>query len=248
MVPALTRIPKHIAIIMDGNGRWARHRNRLRSFGHQHALKAVRSTIEAAAENGVKYLTLFAFSSENWNRPKPEVSALMRLFRSAIADYLDDIHRENIKIKVIGNISNFATDIQKLLAQAIEKTKNNTKMTLTLALSYGSREEIKRAVISISQAVKDRLINPEDIDEAVIKKHLYTHDLPDVDLLIRTGKEQRISNFLLLQAAYAELYFCNVLWPDFSKQDLLDAMLEFQARQRRFGKTSEQILKEHADV
>jgi undecaprenyl diphosphate synthase len=234
-------LPKHLAIIMDGNGRWAKQKGRLRVFGHESGSKSVKQTVETCAEIGIQYLTLYAFSTENWNRPKLEVDALMRLLVSSLKKELKLLLENNIKLQAIGCLDTLPKKAKKELFEVIEKTKNNTRMTLTLALSYGSREEIKNAVKEICYKVKNNIILLESIDESIINQHLYTQNLPDVDLLIRTSGEHRISNFLLWQIAYAELYFTNVLWPDFSKEHLYEALINYQNRERRFGKTSEQI-------
>ena len=235
------RLPKHIAIIMDGNGRWAIQRGMMRVFGHENGTKAVREAIEASARIGVENLTLYAFSTENWNRPKSEVETLMKLLVSSLRRELKSLHENNIRLCTIGNIDRLAPSVQTELRDVIEKTRDNSRMTLTIALSYGSREEIISAVREISHKVKNNIISEADIDESVINQHLYTQNLPDVDLLIRTSGECRISNFLLWQIAYAELYFTDVLWPDFKEEDLLLAIADYQKRERRFGKTSEQI-------
>jgi len=227
-------LPRHLAIIMDGNGRWAKQKGKLRVFGHENGTKSVRETVEASAELGIKNLTLYAFSTENWNRPKFEVDALMRLLVSSLKKELKILQKNNIKLQAIGSLDTLPKRAKNELFEVIEKTKNNTHMTLTLALSYGSREELKNAVKEICQKVKNNIISLESIDESI-------NDLPDVDLLIRTSGEHRISNFLLWQIAYAELYFTNILWPDFSKEDLYEALINYQNRERRFGKTSEQI-------
>ena len=234
-------LPQHVAIIMDGNGRWAKQRGLLRAIGHENGTKAVREAVEASAELGIKNLTLYAFSTENWNRPKLEVQTLMKLLVSSLKKEIKTLQDNNIKLNAIGNLSALPTKAHKELLEVIEKTKSNNRMTLTLALSYGSREEILNTVKKISIKVKNNIISPENIDESVINEHLYTQNLPDVDLLIRTSGEQRISNFLLWQIAYAELYFTNILWPDFSKENLYEALIEYQKRERRFGKTSEQL-------
>ncbi len=235
------RLPKHLAIIMDGNGRWAKEQGLLRAIGHENGTKAVRQAVECSAELGIENLTLYAFSTENWNRPKLEVQTLMRLLVTSLKKEIKTLQDNNIKLLAIGNLDNLPKKAQKELLEVIEKTKNNSRMTLTLALSYGSREELINTVKKISIKVKNNIISPENIDESVINEHLYTRNLHDVDLLIRTSGEQRISNFLLWQIAYAELYFTNVLWPDFTKQHLYEAIIEYQKRERRFGKTSEQI-------
>jgi undecaprenyl diphosphate synthase len=235
------KLPKHIAIIMDGNGRWAKQKGMLRAFGHENGTKSVRTTVEACAELGVENLTLYAFSTENWNRPKLEVQTLMKLLVSALRKEIKTLQDNNIKLAAIGNLTTLPQKAYKQLHEVIDKTKNNSRMTLTLALSYGSREEIINTVKEISIKVKNNIISPENIEESIINEHLYTQNLPDVDLLIRTSGEQRISNFLLWQIAYAELYFTNILWPDFTKQHLYEAIIEYQKRERRFGKTSEQL-------
>ncbi|WP_237274664.1 isoprenyl transferase [Tenacibaculum ovolyticum] len=237
----LQKVPNHIAIIMDGNGRWAKGKGMQRIFGHRNALTAIRETADTASEIGVKFITLYAFSTENWNRPKLEVDALMSLLVSTLKKELPDFQRKNVKINAIGNISSLPKNAQKVLASVIEQTKNNTKITLTFALSYGSREEIVNAFKNISKKVVNKELDIEKIDEKIINNHLYTFNLPDVDLMIRTSGEQRISNFLLWQIAYAELYFTDILWPDFRREHLFDAVIDYQNRERRFGKTSEQI-------
>ncbi len=235
------KLPKHVAVIMDGNGRWAKQRGKLRVFGHENGVEAVRKTVENCAKLQIQFLTLYAFSTENWNRPKIEVDTLMKLLVASLRKELKTLNKNNIKLNAIGKIDTLPSKAQKELAEVISKTSKNTGTTLTLALSYGSREEIKTAVKEISLKVKNNIISPENIDEAVINTHLYTHFLPDVDLLIRTSGEHRISNFLLWQIAYAELYFINVFWPDFSEHHLVEAILSYQNRERRFGKTSEQL-------
>lgn len=235
------RLPKHIAIIMDGNGRWAKKRGFARSFGHENGTKAVRQVVEGCAEIGVKNLTLYAFSTENWKRPKFEIQTLMKLLISSLKKEIKTLQDNNIKLCTIGNLDTLPSKVHKELTDVMEKTKQNTKMTLTLALSYGSREELVSAFKELAFKVKNNIISIENIDDSIINEHLYTRNLPDVDLLIRTSGEQRISNFLLWQIAYAELYFTNTLWPDFTKEDLNNAIIEYQKRERRFGKTSEQI-------
>lgn len=234
-------LPQHIAIIMDGNGRWAKQRGMLRAFGHENGTKSVRTTVETCAKLGIKHLTLYAFSTENWKRPKLEIDTLMRLLVSSLKKEISTLSNNNIKLEAIGNLNTLPKKVNEELLEVIQKTKNNTRMTLTLALSYGSREELINLVKTISTKVANNKISAESIDESIINKHLYTQNLPDVDLLIRSSGEQRISNFLLWQIAYAELYFTPVLWPDFSENDLYEAILEYQKRERRFGKTSEQI-------
>jgi len=234
-------LPKHIAIIMDGNGRWAKKQGMLRTFGHENGAKAVKEVVEASTELGIKNLTLYAFSTENWNRPKLEVQTLMRLLISSLRKEMQRLHENNIKLCAIGTLDSLPSKVYKELFEVIEKTKDNNRMTLTIALSYGSREELVNTIKEISIKVKNNIISPDKIDESIINEHLYTRNLPDVDLLIRTSGEQRISNFLLWQIAYAELYFTNTLWPDFTKQHLHEAIIEYQNRERRFGKTSEQL-------
>lgn len=234
-------LPKHIAIIMDGNGRWAKKQGLLRAAGHEKGTKAVRDVVEGCSEIGVENLTLYAFSTENWKRPKLEVDTLMKLLVSSLKKEIKTLQENNIRLNAIGVISTLPSKAQKELAEVIEKTKSNTRMTLTLALSYGSREEIVHAVTQISEKVKKGEISSKEIDESVINKHLYTHNLPEVDLMIRTSGEQRISNFLLWQMAYAELYFTEILWPDYRKENLFEAIYNYQNRERRFGKTSEQL-------
>ena len=234
-------LPKHIAIIMDGNGRWAKQKGMIRTFGHENGTKSVRKTVEACAELGIENLTLYAFSTENWNRPKLEVKILMKLLVSSLKKEIKTLQDNDIKLSAIGDLSTLPKKAHKELQEVIQSTKSNKRMTLTLALSYGSREELLNTVKEISIKVKNNIISPEKIDESIINKHLYTQNLPDVDLLIRTSGEQRISNFLLWQIAYAELYFTSTLWPDFTKQHLCEAIIEYQKRERRFGKTSEQL-------
>ena len=235
------RLPKHLAIIMDGNGRWARQRGLFRTVGHENGSKAVRQVVEACGELGIQYLTLYAFSTENWNRPKLEVDTLMKLLVSSLQKEIKTLHENEIRLNAIGNIDALPSKVSRELAEVMDQTKNNDRMTLTLALSYGSREEITKTIKEISLKVKNNLISPTTIDESVINNHLYTRDLPDVDLLIRTSGEQRISNFLLWQIAYAELYFTETLWPDYTKSHLFEAIVNYQNRERRFGKTSEQL-------
>ena len=234
-------IPNHIAIIMDGNGRWAKKRNKSRNHGHNKGRKSVEKVVEACAELGIKNITLFAFSTENWNRPTLEIDFLMKLLLTSLNQELETLTKNNIRFKTIGNLEKLPKKLLSYLTKATKKTQNNNRMTLTLALSYGAREEIVYAMQAIGDKVKNNLISLKNIDESVINQHLYTHYLPDVDLLIRTSGEKRISNFLLWQIAYAELYFTEKLWPDFSKEDLYEAIVNYQQRERRFGKTSKQI-------
>ena len=235
------RLPQHVAIIMDGNGRWAKQQGLLRVIGHESGTKSVRDVVEASAEIGIKNLTLYAFSTENWKRPKLEVQTLMKLLVKSLKKEIKTLQDNNIKLSAIGNLNDLPKKAHRELLEVIEKTKDNTHMTLTLALSYGSREEIVNVVRELTLKVKNNIISAESIDESIINKHLYTQNLPDVDLLIRTSGEQRISNFLLWQIAYAELYFTDILWPDFKKKDLYEALINYQNRERRFGKTSEQL-------
>ena len=234
-----TNLPKHIAITMDGNGRWAKSKGKLRIFGHKNGVKAVRDTVEGAAEIGIEYLTLYAFSSENWNRPEKEVNALMTLLVSAINKETKTLMDNNIRLSTIGDINKLPSKAQKELQEAIIKTKDNTRMTLVLALSYSGRGEIINAVQNI---IKDGK-KPEEINEDTFQQYLTTKSVPDPELLIRTSGEYRISNFLLWQIAYSELYFTDTLWPDFRRADLYKAILNYQSRERRFGKTTEQLQK-----
>ena len=235
------RLPKHIAIIMDGNGRWAKQKGKLRVFGHENGVRTVRSTVESCVKIGLEYLTLYTFSTENWNRPKFEVDTLMRLLVSSLKKELKTFNKNNVRLNTIGDIKSLPTRAYNELVEVMEKTEGNTGMTLTLALSYGAREELKNAMQQIAIKVKNNIISPESIDETIINTHLYTQNLPDVDLLIRTSGEHRISNFLLWQIAYAELYFIDVFWPDFKEHHLVEAIINYQNRERRFGKTSEQL-------
>lgn len=235
-------IPGHLAVIMDGNGRWAKQRGKLRVFGHENGVRAVRETVEAAAKIGVKYLTLYAFSTENWKRPKLEVDTLMRLLVSSLKKELKTLNKNNIRLNAIGKIHSLPSKVHEELQEVIQKTSENTAMTLTLALNYGSREELTHALKTLGSKVKNNIISPGDIDETIINEHLYTRELPDVDLLIRTSGERRISNFLLWQIAYAELYFTDVFWPDFGESHLIEAIKSYQNRERRFGKISEQLI------
>lgn len=235
------KLPNHLAIIMDGNGRWAKNKGFLRAIGHENGTKSVKITVESCAKLGIKNLTLYAFSTENWNRPKLEVDTLMRLLISSLKKEESTLMKNNIKLNAIGKLTNLPKNVYKELQEVIEKTKDNNRMTLTLALSYGSREEIVHVIKNISNKVKNNIISESAIDESIINQHLYTHDLPDVDLVIRTSGEHRISNFLLWQIAYAEFYFTDVLWPDFTENNLYEAIISYQKRERRFGKTSEQL-------
>lgn len=235
------KLPVHVAVIMDGNGRWAIQRGHDRVFGHQHGVEAVRQTAEAAAELGVKYLTLYAFSTENWNRPKEEVDALMQLLVMTIHGEIKTLNDNNIRLRAIGDLKSMSPDVLAQLNDAIEKTSGNTRMDLILALSYSGRWEITEAIKGITGLVKEGKLQPQDIDEQTISKFMNAPDIPDPELLIRTSGEYRISNYYLWQLAYSELYFTNILWPDFRKNDLYEAILDFQKRERRFGQTSEQL-------
>ena len=236
-----SRLPHHLAIIMDGNGRWAKQKGLFRSIGHENGTKSVKEVVEACAELNIPYLTLYAFSTENWNRPKLEVDTLMKLLVSSLKKEIKTLSENDIKLNAIGNLDALPKKVHSELLDVMKKTESNSRMTLTLALSYGSREEMIKTIKEISLKVKNNLISPSNIDESVINNHLYTRDLPDVDLLIRTSGEFRISNFLLWQIAYAELYFTETLWPDYRKDHLFEAILNYQNRERRFGKTSEQL-------
>jgi undecaprenyl diphosphate synthase len=237
----LTRIPRHIAIIMDGNGRWAKKNGMDRYMGHQEGVVSVRKVVEAAGEIGIEYLTIYTFSTENWNRPKEEVDALMALVVTAIQRETPDLMKNNVCLQVIGDVNRLPQVTKENLDECIETTSKNTGLTLVLALSYSSRWEITEAAKSIAKKVKEGRLEIENITEEVISKHLSTKNIPDPDLLIRTGGEYRISNYLLWQLAYAELYFTSVYWPEFREDNLYEAILDFQQRERRFGKTGEQI-------
>jgi undecaprenyl diphosphate synthase len=239
--PTFDVLPQHIAIIMDGNGRWAKKQGFLRIFGHENGAKSVRVAVETCGNLGIRFLTLYAFSTENWNRPKKEVDTLMKLLIKSLKAELPSLEKNNIRLNAIGNLDSLPVKVREELELVIQKTAKNTQMTLTLALSYGSREELVKAVQAIADNVKNKLISPDQINESTINQHLYTRNLPDVDLMIRTSGEHRISNFLLWQLAYAELYFSEVLWPDFREEHLFEALDSYQKRERRFGKTSEQL-------
>ncbi len=237
-----TRIPQHIAVIMDGNGRWAKKKGMARVFGHKNAIQAVREISEGSGEIGVKFLTLYAFSTENWTRPQAEVEALMGLLVEAIKDELPTLMKNNVKLFSIGDISDLPKSTQNQLATAMETTKNNTGLNLIIAISYSGKWDILEATKRIAEQVQQGKLHTEDIDENLFSSYLSTHFAPDVDLMIRTGGDYRISNFMLWQLAYAELYIMeNLYWPDFRKQHLFEAILDFQRRERRFGKTGEQI-------
>ncbi len=237
----MNRLPRHIAIIMDGNGRWAKARNMERSYGHRYGVDAVRTVTEAATELGLKYLTLYTFSTENWNRPDDEITALMSLMVMAIERETPDLIKNNVRLQAIGDLSRIPAEVRERLDKCIEETSKGTGVTLILALSYSSRWEITEAARNISRAVAEGKMSADDISEETIGCFLATKDIPDPDLLIRTGGELRISNFLLWQLAYAELYFTDEFWPDFGKESLYKAICNYQSRERRFGKTSEQL-------
>ena len=235
-----SNLPNHIAIIMDGNGRWAKKIGKQRIFGHKNGTKSVKECISGALDLGIKNLTLYVFSMENWERPKFEVNALMKLLVSSLENEFDSLNKNNIKLTAIGDINSLTSNTRKKLNEVISKTSKNNKLNLNLAISYGSRQELVNAIKIISYKVKNNIISKEKIDENIINEHLYTRNLPSVDLLIRTGGESRVSNFLLWQIAYAELFFTDILWPDFRKEDFFNAIVDYQNRERRFGKISEQ--------
>lgn len=241
-------IPNHIAIIMDGNGRWAKKRGLPRVAGHRKGVETVREIVEASAEIGVKYLTLYTFSTENWKRPKDEVSTLMRLLLKSLKDRLEELNRNNIKLTCIGNIGSLPLEVQKQLSEDIERTKNNKRMTLNLALSYSGRWELLEAIKEIAQKASSGEIKPEDISEKTISNFLHTRNIPDPDLVIRTSGEFRVSNFLLWQIAYSEFVIMDIYWPEFSKYHLYKAIESFQKRERRFGKVSEQLININQDM
>lgn len=234
-------LPEHIAIIMDGNGRWAKKRHLPRVAGHHEGVKSVRDIVEACGELDIKVLTLYTFSTENWNRPVDEVSALMKLLIQTLNKEIDELAEKNVRLQVIGDLSMLPNDVMSNIEQGIERTSKNTGMILNMALSYGSREEMISAIRNIAKKVYDHEINPDEIDEQIFQNHLYTKHLPDPDLLIRTSGEFRISNFLLWQLAYSEFYITDVFWPEFRRKHLYKAIEDFQKRERRFGKTSEQL-------
>ncbi len=237
------KIPRHIAVIMDGNGRWAKSRGASRIFGHRNAITAVRETTESCAELGVDFLTLYAFSTENWNRPKSEVDGLMSLLVSTIRKEIPTLMKNNVKLQPIGNISHLPKEAQKELAEGVNQTANNDGMTLILALNYSGRQELCDGIKQLTRDVTAGKVQETDINEELINQYLYTRNMPDPELMIRTSGEHRISNFLLWQMAYTEFYFTEVLWPDFRKENLYEAVVNFQSRERRFGQTSEQLSK-----
>ena len=236
------RLPRHVAIIMDGNGRWAKAKGKDRSFGHQEGVVSVRKIMDAVTQLGLKYLTLYTFSTENWNRPEEEVQALMSLLVSAIHRETPDMMKKNVRLTAIGDLSRLREDAYNTLQECIDTPSADTGTTLVLALSYSSRWEITRAARQLAQEVLEQKINPNDITEAMVSDHLTTKNIPDPDLLIRTGGEKRISNFLLWQVSFAEFFFTDVFWPDFREEELYEAILYYQQRERRFGKTSEQLI------
>lgn len=236
----INNLPQHIAIIMDGNGRWAKKKGAVRLFGHNQGVKAVHEVVEAAGELGVKYLTLYTFSTENWNRPKAEIEGLMKLLASTLAAEITELHKNNVRLRVIGD-DELPASLRNKMAEGEKLTENNTGLTLVLALSYSSRWEITNAVKRIAEEVKNGQLDPQNITQDTISQHLATNFMPDPELLIRTSGEYRISNYLLWQIAYSELYFTDTLWPDFGKEELYKAIVDYQGRERRFGKTSEQL-------
>lgn len=238
----LSNLPQHIAVIMDGNGRWAKKQGAMRIFGHHHGVKSVKDTVEGCVELGIKYLTLYTFSTENWSRPKLEVDGIMQLLVKTIGEEVPSLHKNNVRLKTIGELDTLPKSARKKLLDSIEITKNNTGLTLTLALSYSGKWEIVQATKKIAQLVKDGALAIEDISEELFAQNLATEEAPDVDLMIRTGGDHRISNYLLWQLAYAELYFMDDLfWPEFRQKHLFEAIYSYQQRERRFGKTSEQL-------
>ncbi|MBK6729465.1 MAG: isoprenyl transferase [Bacteroidetes bacterium] len=237
----LNRIPQHIAIIMDGNGRWAKRHDKPRIYGHQQGVESVRTIVEACREFGVKYLTIYAFSTENWNRPQQEVNALMELLIRSISKETPELNNKHVRIRMIGDMTSLPQDCRIQLDDAINLTSQNMELQLVLALSYSGRWEIKHAMQLIANKVQEGIIEPGDIDEQLIKEHLTTSDIPDPELIIRTSGEYRISNYLLWQSAYSEFYFTETLWPDFNRDAFVKALHDYQGRERRFGKISEQI-------
>lgn len=240
-IPAITKLPRHVAIIMDGNGRWAEKRNQLRIMGHRAGVEAVRGVVESCANKGIEVLTLFAFSSENWRRPEQEVSLLMELFMTALGIEVKRLHRNNVRLKIIGGADKFGKALQERIRKAEALTENNTGLTVVVAANYGGRWDITQATKKLARQVKQGELDVEDITPERLACHVSLHDLPEPDLFIRTGGEQRISNFMLWQLAYTELYFTDTLWPDFDKQAFEDALESFVSRQRRFGQTGKQV-------
>jgi undecaprenyl diphosphate synthase len=243
-----TQIPQHIAIIMDGNGRWAKNQNKPRFMGHKAGVNSVEAIVKRCVELNVKVLSIFAFSSENWRRPSKEVSLLMELFAIALKQQVKRLHKNNIRLRVIGDLSKFSTSLQKQIHQAEQLTESNTGLLINVAANYGGRWDIVNAVQQIAQKVKDNVLEVDSIDETTIDKYLMTASLPEPDLFIRTGGEQRVSNFLLWQLAYSEMYFTDTLWPDFDADELDKAISSFTNRERRFGKTSEQLKESQTDA
>jgi len=239
----LERLPRHVAVIMDGNGRWAKRNGLDRFMGHKEGVVSLRKISEAIGQLGIENLTMYTFSTENWNRPKDEIDALMKLMITAIKNESEDLMTNNVRLKIIGDIKRLPLETYESLLEVIERTSKNTGLNLTLALSYSSKWEITEAVKKIAVAVKNESLSIEQIDEETISENLATYGMPDPDLLIRTGGEQRISNYLLWQLAYAELYFTDIYWPDFREEDLYAAIIDYQQRERRFGKTGEQVQK-----
>ena len=240
----LQRLPRHIAIIMDGNGRWAKEKGQDRLYGHFHGVESVRNIVEGCAELGIEYLTLYAFSTENWDRPAYEVTGLMELLVESIRNETETLNKNNIRLHVIGAMNMLPASARKELDESLEMTSRNTGLNLIMALSYSSRWEMVEAVKQIARDVKDGKVDPESITQDTVQNYLCTSEFPDPELMVRTSGEYRISNFLLYQLAYAELYFTNVRWPDFRKENLYEAILDFQKRERRFGKISEQVQKD----
>ncbi|MEQ8702733.1 MAG: isoprenyl transferase [Phaeodactylibacter sp.] len=238
----LNKLPRHIAVIMDGNGRWAKQHGKPRVFGHKNGVTSVREVTEAAAELGVEYVTLYAFSTENWKRPKLEVGALMRLLVETLSKEIQTLNKNDIRLKAVGDLSKLPDITHKALLDGIAKTQNNQRMTLVLALNYSGRWEITEAARNLCEKVRSGALSPEDINQSMLGEHLSTQGIPDPELLIRTSGETRISNFLLWQIAYAELYFTPTFWPDFRKAHFYQAIIDYQQRERRFGKTSEQLV------
>ena len=237
----INKLPQHIAIIMDGNGRWAKQRGQMRLFGHKAGVKTLKNILRCAGHLGVKYLTVYAFSTENWNRPQEEVSGLMSILLQAIKSEIKEIHESDVKINVIGDINKLPQKVQQRINEAIELTKNNKRITFNIALNYGARDEIINAVKNIANDLINNNIQTQDINQNLFSSYLTTKNIPDPELLIRTSGELRISNFLLYQIAYSELYFTDVLWPDFTEDIFYEAIIDYQKRERRYGKTSEQI-------
>nr|VFJ72689.1 MAG: undecaprenyl diphosphate synthase [Candidatus Kentron sp. FW] len=246
-IPATPKIPRHIAIIMDGNGRWATHRHLPRIAGHRAGLDSVRRVVRICSEKGIEVLTLFAFSSENWQRPHEEVGLLMNLFMSALEQEVKKLDEHNVRLRIIGDRSAFSVKLQQVIEESERITRNNTGLTLVIAANYGGRWDFNQATRSIARRVAQGELHPESIGPETIQLHLCLHDLPEPDLFIRTSGEKRISNFLLWQIAYTELYFTDVLWPDFDHNALEEALAFYASRQRRFGQTGEQVVRETSD-